>query len=84
MFNYLIKIEYDGTDFVGWQSQKNGNSIQDTIEKALKKIFKSKIRISGAGSWAVGQTGLVRESSLITVVSMLPLQCGKTAMRPSW
>ena len=44
MYNYLIKIEYNGSNFVGWQSQKNGNSIQDTIEKALKKIFKSKIR----------------------------------------
>jgi tRNA pseudouridine38-40 synthase len=49
MFNYLIKIEYDGTNFVGWQSQKNGKSIQDTIEKALKKVFNSKIRICGAG-----------------------------------
>ena len=36
MFNYLIKIEYEGTNFVGWQSQKNGTSIQDSIEKALK------------------------------------------------
>ena len=49
MFNYLIKIEYDGTNFVGWQSQKNGKSIQDTIEFALKKVLNSKIRISGAG-----------------------------------
>ena len=49
MFNYLIKIEYEGTNFVGWQSQKNGKSIQDTIEKVLKKIFKTKIRIIGAG-----------------------------------
>ena len=49
MINYLIKIEYDGTNFVGWQSQKNGKSIQDSIEKALKKIFKTKIRIIGAG-----------------------------------
>ena len=49
MFNYLIKIEYDGTRFVGWQYQKNGISIQEKIEKALKKIFNYKIRISGAG-----------------------------------
>ena len=49
MLNYLLKIEYNGAKFVGWQSQKNGKSIQDEIEKFLKKIFKSKIRIIGAG-----------------------------------
>ena len=49
MFNYLIKIEYDGSKFVGWQSQENGKSIQATIEKVLKKIFKTNIRIAGAG-----------------------------------
>ena len=49
MFNYLIKIEYKGSKFVGWQSQKNGISIQEKIEKALKKIFKIKIKINGAG-----------------------------------
>ena len=49
MFNYLLKIEYDGSNYVGWQSQKNGKSIQDKIEKALKKILKTKIRINGAG-----------------------------------
>jgi tRNA pseudouridine38-40 synthase len=49
MFNYLIKIEYDGSKFVGWQSQKNGVSVQDSIEKVLKKIFKTKIKILGAG-----------------------------------
>ena len=49
MFNYLIKIEYDGTKFVGWQSQKNGKSIQDSIEIALKKILKKNTKITGAG-----------------------------------
>ena len=38
MLNYLIKIEYEGTNFVGWQSQKNGSSIQDTIEKVVSRI----------------------------------------------
>jgi len=49
MFNYLVKIEYEGTNFVGWQSQKNGKSIQDSIEKALKKVLRTRIRIIGAG-----------------------------------
>ena len=49
MFNYLLKIEYDGTKYVGWQSQKNGKSIQDSIEKALKKVLKKSIKLIGAG-----------------------------------
>jgi len=61
MYNYLIKIEYDGTNFVGWQYQKNGISIQEEIENALKKVLKSKIKVSGAGRTdkgvhALGQT----------------------------
>ena len=49
MFNYLLKIEYDGSNFVGWQSQKNGKSIQNSIEKALKKVLKTQCRITGSG-----------------------------------
>ena len=49
MHNYQLIIEYDGTGFVGWQFQKNGLSIQDILEKKLKKIFKKKIRVIGAG-----------------------------------
>ena len=37
--NYLLKIEYDGTSFVGWQYQKNGISIQEKIEKALSEFL---------------------------------------------
>ena len=59
--NYQIIIEYDGTDYNGWQYQKNGSSIQNEIEKALKKVLKKKIRIIGsgrtdAGVHAVGQS----------------------------
>ena len=48
-FNYFIKIEYDGTKYVGWQYQKNGISIQEKIEKKLKKYFNKTIKIIGAG-----------------------------------
>ena len=49
MFNYLIKIEYDGTRYVGWQFQKNGISVQGTVEKILRKVIKQKVKIIGAG-----------------------------------
>ena len=49
MNNYSMEIEYDGAKYVGWQYQKNGISVQEKIEVALKKILKKKIKIIGAG-----------------------------------
>ena len=37
-YNYQIIIEYDGTQFVGWQYQKNGLSIQEILKKIKKSI----------------------------------------------
>ena len=54
MFRYQIIIEYDGTNFVGWQSQINGKSIQNEIEKILSKILKEKVRIYGSGRTDAG------------------------------
>ena len=48
-YNYQITIEYDGTKYVGWQFQKNGLSIQEVLEKKLKKLLKKNIKIIGAG-----------------------------------
>ena len=38
MHKYKITLEYDGTDYVGWQRQENGNSIQASLEKAIEKL----------------------------------------------
>ena len=54
MFNYQIIVEYLGSNYVGWQYQKNGVSIQSLIEKALSKILKSKIKINGSGRTDAG------------------------------
>ena len=53
-YNYQIIIEYDGSKFVGWQYQKNGTSIQEVLEKKLKKIFKKKVKVIGAGRTDAG------------------------------
>ena len=52
--NYQIIIEYDGTNYNGWQYQKNGTSIQNEIEKALKKLLKKKIKVIGSGRTDTG------------------------------
>ncbi len=50
----MIEIEYLGNNFVGWQKQKKGRSIQGIIEKTLSKIFKSRIKINGSGRTDAG------------------------------
>jgi len=49
MTRYKINIEYDGTNLVGWQKQKNGISIQEILENSLFKLSGEKISIQGAG-----------------------------------
>ena len=61
--NYQIVIEYDGTNFVGWQYQKNGLSIQEVLEKKLKKVLKDKIRIIGAGRTDAGVHALEQSAN---------------------
>jgi tRNA pseudouridine38-40 synthase len=51
---WRCECRYDGTDFNGWQSQPNGNTIQDFIEKRLAVILGEKIRIHGSGRTDAG------------------------------
>ena len=47
-FRTRLHIEYDGTDFCGWQRQTTLPSVQGTIEAALSKIYDRKITVLGA------------------------------------
>ena len=49
MKRYKIKIEYDGTPFVGWQFQKNGQSVQEVLQKAIYGFSNEKVVVTGAG-----------------------------------
>ena len=54
MFTYQIIIEYLGTNFVGWQIQKNGLSVQEVLEKILSNFLKEKIIVIGSGRTDAG------------------------------
>ena len=49
MYNVKCTVEYDGTFFAGWQIQKNARTIQEELEQALSKIYKTPIKITGSG-----------------------------------
>ena len=51
---YRATVEYDGTDFVGYQVQAKGRTVQGEIEKSLKRVTQADIRIDGAGRTDAG------------------------------
>ena len=50
MFRYQILIEYEGTNFRGWQIQKKGKTVQGLLQEKISRLLKEKIIIYGAGS----------------------------------
>ena len=58
MQRYKIKIEYEGTPFVGWQFQKNGQSVQEVLQKAIFNFSKENIVVTGAGRTDSGEHDL--------------------------
>ena len=49
MHRYRILIEYVGTNFIGWQIQAKGKSIQKLIQTKLSKLLKEKVSLIGSG-----------------------------------
>ena len=60
MKRILLTVEYDGTNYAGWQRQINGLAVQQVLEEALQKATKERIVVTGAsrtdaGVHALGQ-----------------------------
>ncbi|NCB03426.1 MAG: tRNA pseudouridine(38-40) synthase TruA, partial [Spirochaetia bacterium] len=54
MFHYKLIVAYDGTNYQGFQRQKNGIGVQQVIEKALTKLFKEPVELVAAGRTDAG------------------------------
>ncbi len=49
MTTYKLHIEYDGTNYAGWQYQPNQPTVQDAVEQALTQITQTRIPVTAAG-----------------------------------
>jgi len=54
MRNFKLTLEYDGTDFHGWQRQPGLRTVQGTIEEALENIVGRNVPVDGAGRTDAG------------------------------
>jgi tRNA pseudouridine38-40 synthase len=61
-----LTLEYDGTNYHGWQLQKNADTIQGTLEAALSQIFSEAVRVRVAGRTDTGVHALGQVASFKT------------------
>jgi len=54
LMRYALGVEYDGSQYYGWQSQKNVVSVQQTLEQALSKVADEPIEVVCAGRTDTG------------------------------
>ena len=60
MPNFKITLAYDGTDFVGWQRQADGTSVQGLLEAALEPLEDRAVPVEGAGRTDAGVHALAQ------------------------
>ena len=85
MHKYKITLEYDGTSYRGWQSQKNARSVQDTLINAAGKLFEEQVEIQGAGRTDAGVHALaqVAHVGITKPVPLRKIQEGLNDLLPS-
>lgn len=84
--NYKLTIQYDGTHFLGWQTQAKGRTVQGEIEKAFSEIFpEQKITLVGSGRTDSGVHAIAQVANILlnskmsskTLVRALNAKIGK-------
>ena len=68
--NVKLTVSYDGTAYCGWQLQKNGISVAETLNAAIERVTGEKVRVVGsgrtdAGVHAEGQVACFRTDAAI-------------------
>jgi tRNA pseudouridine38-40 synthase len=74
-----LTIAYDGTDFVGWQTQESGRAVQSALEETLEKITGERPSTLASGRTDAGVHALGQVVSFCTL-SQLPLEVLQRAL----
>jgi len=66
MRNILLTIEYDGKNYVGWQMQNNGVSVEEEVTKAIQSLVKEDVKLYGSGRTDSGVHAFGQAASFYT------------------
>lgn len=82
--NIRLTIEYEGTNYHGWQVQPNGQTIQEILEKAIETILGVKTRLNGSGRTDAGVHALGQVANFVFdgEIDLRRLQNGLNALSP--
>lgn len=65
-------LAYDGTDFVGWQVQANGRSVQGVLQESLGRMHGHPVRVVGAGRTDSGVHATGQVASFLSDLDSIP------------
>ena len=85
MRNILLTLAFDGTNYAGWQRQKNASTIQETIENKIAIMTGEDVSLHGAGRTDAGVHALGMTANFTTFASIPTdgLQKGLNSMLPT-
>jgi tRNA pseudouridine38-40 synthase len=85
MARVRLRLEYDGTDFHGWQLQAGDRTVQGELEAAFERIVGRPVRVHGAGRTDAGvhARGQVAHADLETRLDERSLQRALNAVLPA-
>ncbi|HXG99469.1 MAG TPA: tRNA pseudouridine(38-40) synthase TruA [Sphingomicrobium sp.] len=70
MTRWRLTVEYDGGPFVGWQRQAFGESVQETLERAIGRMTGEQVTVHGAGRTDAGVHALAMEAHVDVAKSL--------------
>jgi tRNA pseudouridine38-40 synthase len=65
-------LAYDGTDFVGWQIQADGRSVQGALQEGLARMHGHPVRVVGAGRTDSGVHATGQVTSFLSDIASIP------------
>lgn len=85
MRRFKLTVEYDGTDFAGWQYQSNARTVQGELEKTLSQLLQEEVRITGAGRTDTGvhARGQVAHCETENPMNVRSINSGINALLPA-
>jgi tRNA pseudouridine38-40 synthase len=74
MSTWMLKLEYDGTRYAGWQEQQNARGVANAVREAAEEVFGGAVELMGAGRTDAGVHASGQVAHLRAPLSRLPAE----------